>query len=615
MRVRVLGPLEIRRDQEWHRISAAKQRTLLATLLVKAGQPVPVERLVDDLWTARPVSSAVNQVHGYVWRLRTALGDADGQLLRTQAAGYELSLQDGDLDATCFEAGVDQGLLALRDGSAERASALLVDALALWRGPAFGDVVSTSAIRAEVDRLGERRLSALESRIDADLCVGRHRDVVAELQELVETEPFRERFWAQLMLALYRCGRQGDALAAYRQVYRSLADQLGVGPHRSLQELHRQILASSPDLDAPRSEVRAYVGVPTPRQLPAGPADFTGRVTLLERLDALVPGGAREFHAPPVAALTGVGGIGTSALAVHWAHRAAERFPDGQLYADLRGQATGPREPVDVLREFLASLGYQPDHLPRDLDGCASRYRSELARRRVLVVLDNAATSAQVRPLLPGSPSCAVVVASRDELTGLVARNGARRLTLDSLRPDESLALLERMLGADRVEVDRAAATELARLCAHHPLALRIAATKLDTEAYAAVADLVAVLSRGRMQSLRIDAEPEASLAATLDLTYRRLAPEARALFRRCGGLPMTGLTAESVAARLGVRTTDAYRLLSQLASCHLVERRGQRTFRLTSLLHAYARWRAQADEDAAGDDATGRLLRPVRPA
>ena len=514
MRVRVLGPLEVRKDEEWHRISAAKQRALLATLVVAAGQPVTVETLVEALWPDGPVASAVNQVHGYVWRLRAALGDPDGRLLRTRASGYELAVA-ADLDVTRFEQGADEGMRALRDDAPERAAALLGDALSLWRGPAYGDVPPTAGVRSEADRLDERRLATLEARIDADLLRGLHRDVVAEVRGLVDAEPFRERFSAQLMLALYRSGRQGEALAAYRQLHRCLDDQLGVTPNRAIRELHQQILGSSPDLDVPRPPAVA-VRETTPRQLPADVADFTGRANDLDRLDAIV-GDAMRSEALPVVAIGGAPGVGKTGLAVHWAHRLTGRYPDGQLYADLRGRAArGSRDPLRVLHGFLRGWGYAPERVPRDLDETAGVFRSLLADRRVLVVLDDAASADQVRPLLPGSPTCAVVVTSRNELGDLVASDGARRVVLGHLRPDESLALLTRILGSARVNAERPAAMELAGLCDHLPRALRTVAAALDADRQVGLAAQVRLLREGGSTARLVDGDAATGLAATV---------------------------------------------------------------------------------------------------
>ncbi|HZC26001.1 MAG TPA: AfsR/SARP family transcriptional regulator [Actinopolymorphaceae bacterium] len=252
MRIRVLGTLEVQRGRQRRRITAGKQRALLATLAASAGQPVSIDRLVEELWPDGPVGTAVNQIHGYVWRLRTALDDTGGELIRTHAPGYELAVDTDDLDALRFTAVARSGTQALRGGDVERAHAFLTEALSLWRGPAYADVPATARIRAEVDRLDEHRISVLESRIDADLVLGRHADLVGELQALVEAEPFHERMWGQLMLALCRCGRQTEALAAYRRLYQRLDEQLGVRPNRAVQELHQQILEQGPHLDPPR---------------------------------------------------------------------------------------------------------------------------------------------------------------------------------------------------------------------------------------------------------------------------------------------------------------------------------------------------------------------------
>ncbi|HZC27085.1 MAG TPA: AfsR/SARP family transcriptional regulator, partial [Actinopolymorphaceae bacterium] len=442
MRIRILGPLEIRQGDVWTRIGAPKWRSLLAALVVSPGGPLAVDQLIDEMWGDQPPRGAVNQVQGYVVRLRRLLSDPDGMVLHTHQPGYELVLSADDVDARRFEGLVQQGEAALRRHDITIARAILGEALDLWRGPALSDVAATALLRTEIDRLDERRLAALESRLEADLALARHAELVPELRQLCGAHPYRERFWGQLMLALYRSGRQAEALAAYQDLRRILDEELAVEPTAALRDLHQQILRADPDLDAvadgrePWKAVHpAALQVQVPHQLPAGVADFTGRDGELRRLDELLPtDDCATAAAVMIAAIVGTGGVGKTTLAVHWAHRVADAFPDGQLYASLRGYApTPPREPLDVLAQFLHALGVPADQTPLDLDEAAAMYRTLVSGRRVLVVLDNAADAAQVRPLLPGSAGCVAVVTSRDQLVGLTALEGARPIELDRL--------------------------------------------------------------------------------------------------------------------------------------------------------------------------------------
>lgn len=621
MRVRVLGPMEVWNGEEWRRLTAPKVRTLLAILMIHAGQPLTVERLVEELWPERPGRSAVNQLHGYVWRLRGLLGDQTGRLLRTASPGYELTLTPDDTDVGCFERLAHEGTTALRDGAADRAAALFDEALGLWRGEAFADITATDAVRLEADRLTERRLTVQELRIDAALAMGRHAEVVPELQELVAAEPYRERLRTQLMLALYRSGRQADALATYRDLYRILDEELGVEPGRMVTELHEQILRSDPALDAqtqaggvagpqPASDPSppARPTTPVPRQLPADIADFTGREHELARLDSHL-----DDAAVGISIISGTGGVGKTTLAVHWAHRVAELFPDGQLYVNLRGYAQAPPvQPADVLPAFLRALGVTHDRISHNVDEVAALCRSTLADKRILVVLDNAATAQQVRPLLPGSRGCHVLVTSRDQLTGLVVHNGARRLDLRQLEPHESTALLGKIAGVERVESEPDASASVVRLCGHLPLAIRVVAAHLAADPYRSVSAQHAELEcRDRLDALRVDGDVESSLMTSFDLSYDKLCEQEQNVFRLASLIPGPEFSAEAVSALTDLDVADASRLLGRLATGHLLERRDRGRFAFHDLIRLYAWRRCQREDDARRrDGAVTRLLR-----
>lgn len=619
MRIRVLGPLEIRQEQGWQRVGAPKWRSLLAALLIAPGRPLTMDQIVEELWPQRSPRGAVNQVHGYAVRIRRLLDDPDGQVLRTRHPGYELVLAPDDLDVTRFEEFAHQGEAALRRHDVPTARDLLGAALDLWRGPAFADVAVTETVRTEVDRLAERRLCALESRIEADLALARHTELVSELQQLRAAQPYRERLWGQLMLALYRSGRQAEALSAYQDLRRVLDDELGVEPTTALRDLHQQILRADPDLDVPETPDTAAVTPVAqarpvvPHQLPAGVVDFTGREAELRQLDLMLPGDdPHGADGTRIGTIAGIGGAGKTTLAVHWAHRVVDRFPDGQLYASLRGYAPTPtREPIDVLAQFLRALGMPADRIPLDEDEAAAAYRTLLSGRRMLVILDNAVDAAQVRTLLPGSPGCVTVVTSRDRMDGLVALEGAKPIGLDRLATDEAVTLLDRILGKDRVRADHDAAVRLAQLCDGLPLALRITGAFLLASPDRPLAQHVKQLEgRDRLSALALEGDPRTAVRAVFDLSYDRLDPDAQHLFRLLGFVPGPDFAADAAAAIAHIGPEQATRLLGRLASAHLLAHRGADRYAFHDLMRLYALDRsATTDGDQHGRVALTRLL------
>lgn len=626
VRIRVLGPLEVELGDERVTLRAAKWRSLLARLIVADGQVVSVDQLIDELWPDGPPRGAVNQIHGYVMRVRRALGDADGQLLRTRSPGYQLCLEPDALDAVRYERLHAEGLAALAAGDPGRAADVLREALDLWRGPAFSDVASSTAISADAQRLEEQRMATIEARVDADLALGRHAALVIELPSLVEAEPFRERRWEQLMLALYRSGRRADALDAYQRLYRRLRHELGIEPGPEVRALHQRILRSDPALDAPppgptggtasgsledTSSRRAAPAPPVPRQLPADVMDFTGRARELQRLDAILDQ-TPVATGVPIGIICGMAGVGKTSLSVHWGHRVAARFPDGQLFCDLRGYALSPpREPGEVVAAFLRALGVAPERIPTDLDEAAALYRSLLADKRVLIVLDNAGSSDQVRPLLPGSASCMVLVTSRDRLAGLTASHGAVRLELDKLRPDESYTLLGRIAGEERIESERTAADQLAELCHHLPLALRLAGSNLATSPSRSVAAAVGELENAdRVETIRVQSDPDDSLRAAFDLSYCRLTPDEQRMFRLLSLAPGPDIGTAGAAALANVGIGLAEALLRRLAAVHLISEHADGRYAFHDLLREYAARLAAEDEtEAERTMATARLL------
>ena len=439
----ILGPLLVHDGETQVDLPKGRQRALLTALLLHAGHPVPADALAEVVWDGAPPPSAAITLRSYILRLRRGLGPRAGTRLVTQHPGYLLAATEDEVDVLRFRRLCRDGGTALREGAWERADGLLGEALALWRDAPLTDIPCESLRRDEGQDLEVLRLQAEEWRIGAALHLGRHDELVPGLQSLAARHPLRERFHHQLMLALYRCGRQAEALAAYQRARDVLVEELGTEPGPDLRGLHQRILSADPVLalvDAPSAGV-ASTPTAVPREIPARVRHFTGRGDELAALTRLLDrSGEQAPEAVVISAIGGTAGVGKTALAVHWAHQAAGRFPDGQLYVNLRGYDPGqPMAAADALAGFLLSLGVPGNDIPPGEDRRAARYRSLLAGKRMLLVLDNARSADQVRSLLPGTGACAVLVTSRDALAGLVARDGATRLDLHVLSPGDAV--------------------------------------------------------------------------------------------------------------------------------------------------------------------------------
>ncbi len=603
VRFKVLGPLELVVDGAPVPVQAAKQRVVLAMLLLRSGRAVSIDDLIEALWGDSPPAEARNALQVHVMRLRRVIG---GDLLRTVRGGYAMTLASDQLDLLRARELVDRAARSREDGSEESERALLAEALRLWRGPLLVEVESESLRRNEITSALELLLGALERRVDLDLASGRHQELIGELTTLTAEHPLRERFWAQLMLALYRSGQQAEALSAYRKITTLLRAELGVGPGTSLRELHQAILVGGHDLA--ESPVRAVPRV-VPAQLPPDLADFVGRADRIELVERTsVP--AEGQRSVPVTVISGSPGVGKTALAIRVAHRLKRGFPDGQLYVDLRGYASG--EPVttsEVLARFLRALGIRPEQIPVDVDEQSALYRSVLSGKRVLVLLDNASAADQIRSLLPGDPGCSVLVTGRNELRGLVVGHGARALRLEPFGARESVALLTSLLGAEAGA--HPAAAELAELCGHLPLALRIAGVNLAGRSKPDLAEYVDELRRGnRLAALEIPDESSAAVHAVFGLSYSALKPEARRLFRRLGLVPGPDFDANAAAALLDSEREHAAQLLDQLAAVNVVAMSGPDRYYLHDLLRLYAEHLCAAEESRADRASTvDRLL------
>jgi DNA-binding SARP family transcriptional activator len=592
----VLGPLLVRMNGEVVLIPRGKQRTLLAMLLLRAGQIVPGDQLADMLWGPEPPPSAVVTLQNYVKRLRQAVGPAGRERIVTQPGGYLIQVEIGELDLAVMEQALTAARHAVRDRAWSRAAGEAAAALALWRGEPLGDVDLPPLAAAQVSRMAELRLQAYELRIEADLQLARHAEVITELQELGAAYPLRERLHTQLMLALYRSGRRAEALETYQRARDVLVEELGSEPGPELQGLQRQILRDDPALAPTLAAQVGPAGASAPdaiRQLPAAVSPFTGREAELAALNSLVvPEPGAQALALVISAIGGTAGVGKTALAVHWAYQIAERFPDGQLYVNLRGY--DPDQPVlaaDALAGFLRALGVAGQEIPDGSEERAALYRSKLAGRQFLVVLDNARDGEQVRPLLPGERGCIALVTSRDALAGLVAADGARRLDLDVLPLADAIELLRSLVGP-RAKEDLPALAELAGLCARLPLALRIAAEMTAARPAATLRELVAELAVSRLDMLDAG-EDRADIRAVFSWSHRQLPDDVADAFALIGLHPGADFDLYAAAALIDTEAARTRRVLDRLHRSGLLQAVGPGRYGLHDLLRAYAREQA----------------------
>lgn len=722
MRFRILGPLEIWTGQGWSGIGAPKWRALLAALLLNPGQVVSTERLIAELWDEEPPSGAANLVSVYVLRVRRLIGGRAGEILATRAPGYQLRLEPGDLDAAVFETLTRQGRAALAAGDAPRGAALLTEALALWRGDALSDIPQSGLVTAEADRLSESRLTALELRITAELDCGLPSELVPELRRLISDNPLREGLWLLLMQALDRAGRRAEAVAAYSEARRVIADELGVDPGPELRRLYQWLLtadagvapgpprgargiratgtgpaaapaaartrhaatpaaagpaaarpadtapdgrpaspparsaaehavppappvpAGAPGSTAPAGPVARAArsmgladdldvaagrggrpaagadagipdGTPAPAQLPADLADFTGRAAHLARLHGLLsraPGTARP-SAVTVVVVAGTPGLGKTALAVHAAHELRAGFPDGQLYVSLHGASEQPVVPGEILARLLRDLGVNPDQIPAGQEERAALYRTRLADRRVLIVLDDARDAAQVRPLLPGSATCAVIVTSRHRLSDLA---GSRLVDLDVLDDSEARGLLTAIIGDERAAAEPGPVREVLDACAGLPLAIRIAGARLTARRGWAVKTLARRLADQHRRLAELTAG-DLAVRACFDVSFESLKHLATGqgvdpahAFALLGIWQGPHVSLPAAAALLGQPEDDVADALEVLVDAHLLESPAPEVYKFHDLLRAYAAERAVAQEPAeAVAEAVSRLL------
>ncbi|MGW6524766.1 AfsR/SARP family transcriptional regulator [Streptomyces sp. NPDC054962] len=626
---RLLGPVELWAAGRPVDLGPAKRRTVLAALLVDAGRWVAAETLIDRVWGEDPPAQVRATLYAHIARVRRVLleatlhltGGAEGpptapSLLRG-SGGYRLDVPRDLVDVHRFRGLVEQARRTDRSDAVRVAT--LREAMRLWQGEPLAGLPGDWAARTRESWL-HLRLDAVLAWADAELRVGGHVVVVDTLSVLVAEHPLTEPLAVALMRGLHAAGRAPEALACYAVLQKRLADELGTAPGAEARREHAAILsgrAAAPT--APRTPPGTGTGTGTsaatgtgtglgigigsvgavPAQLPMEAAGFTGREEELARLEKVLVAAAERPTAVVVSAVSGTAGVGKTALAVHWAHRARDRFPDGQLYVNLRGyDPERPMTALDALGRFLTALGVSGQDIPLEADDRAARYRTEVAGRRMLIVLDNAATVEQVRPLLPGTGSCAVLVTSRDSLAGLVAREGAHRLDLDLLPAAVARTLLRRLVGP-RAEAEPDAVDALAEQCARLPLALRVAAELAAARPATPLADLVTELTdqQRRLDLLDADGDPRAAVAVVFSWSLRHLPADVARTFRLLGLHPGPDLDVHAAAALTGSSPADARRALDVLARAHLVQPMEAARYGMHDLLRAYATRLATAED------------------
>jgi DNA-binding SARP family transcriptional activator/tetratricopeptide (TPR) repeat protein len=598
--LRILGPVELCRGDRLLDFEWPQRRHVVAALAVDAGRPVAVETLIDRIWEHAP-AGARRTLQTHITRIRRLLeqASAPGQQVSVtrRSGGYVLDIDPECVDLHRFRRLVESA----RDASlteGERA-ALLRDALRLWRGEPLAGLPGEWAARTRQGWI-QQRLDAATAWAGAELRSGNGERVIVPLTELGSAHPLAEPLIAALMRALHAAGRQAEALEHYERLRRTLAEELGADPSATAQEAYQLVLRGE-------GVVLGGPSTPVPAQLPGDVPNFVGRSAELAALDHVLAGKAGA-PAVVISAVSGTAGVGKTALAIHWAHRTRGRFPHGQLYVNLRGY--DPEQPMtaaDALAGFLTALGVPDSGIPAAVEGRAARYRTEIADRRMLIVLDNASTVEQVRPLLPGTGSCAVLVTSRHSLAGLVAVHGAHRLDLDLLPAADAHALLRRIVGP-RVDAEPEAAVTLAEQCARLPLALRVAAELAAARPTAPLAVLVTELAdqQRRLDRLDADGDPRAAVPSVFSWSVRHLPPDVARAFGLLGLHPGPDLDAYAAAALAGTGLEQARRILDQLARAHLAEPLHDGRYGMHDLLRAYAARLAAAHDPRA---ALGRLF------
>lgn len=581
---RILGRLEVSRDGRPLVVASAhKPRLLLAAMLTRADQAVPADALIAALWGGRPPTSARRNLQLYVYQLRASLG---ADRVRAEGGGYRL-VADGAVDATRFRAAVATGSRAWEAGAAEAAGRHLRVALDLWRGDAYSEFLDSGPVGEEATRLQHLRLTAAERWAETRLAIGGDARLVDELVGLCRQHPYRENLHALLIRALCQAGRRAEALDAYRRIRTVLSRELGIEPGAALADLHTAVLRGQ-DLGDCHPGAGVSLGRATPAQLPPAVAGFVGREGSSAALDAWLPHTASRPVTTSIAVVTGTAGVGKTALTLHWAHRVAPRFVDGQFYVDLKGfsPAGAPLDPAAALHGFLEALGTPADRIPADGPGRVGLYRSLMSRRRMLVVLDNARDAEQVKPLLPGSPGVMVVITSRNGLAGLVAAEGAHLLRLDVLDRAVARELLAARLGSERIAAESDAVEEIITRCAGLPLAVAVVAARAAAGPGFPLALLAEEL---RDAAGSLDAFAGGDVRAAFSWSVHAVQPAAARLFQLLGPHAGPCFDVPAAAGLACLSETRTRRLLAELSGAHLITEQSPGRFVWHELLRSYA--------------------------
>jgi DNA-binding SARP family transcriptional activator/tetratricopeptide (TPR) repeat protein len=598
----ILGPLEVRLGGSLVPVGGPRQRALLALLLCHANRVVSRDQLVDELLGDQPAGSAERMLRVQISRLRKAVAGGGPPRVLARPPGYLLRVEPGELDLDVFEQRVAAGRDVLGRGDPGRAAVLLRGAESLWRGRPLADLEFEPFARFEIQRLEAQRLLAAEDRIEAELALGQHGALCPELEQLVAEHPLRERLRGQLMLALYRSGRQAEALAAFRDTRRVLDAELGIEPGPALRHVHEQVLAADPMLDLP-----AQAGAAATRTLPRDIASFTGRerelAQLLDRIGGQAAGGA----VVGIHAIDGMAGIGKTTFAVHAAHRLAAGFPDGQYFLPLHGHTPGqqPVDPADALVSLLLTAGLAPQQIPPGVEARAARWRDHLAGKKILLLLDDAVSHEQVRPLLPGTAGSLVLITSRRRLTAL---QDAAVVSLNILSPDEAAALLVRLASRPGLGAGDTAVREITRLGGYLPLAIGMLASQLRHHPAWTAVSLAAELADTRDRLALMHTE-NLSAGAAFGLSYQDLPDDQQRLFRRLGLVPGPSIDVYAAAALDATSLATARRHLDQLYEQHLLAEPAPGRYQLHDLIREHARALAAADNPTESDQAAVRLL------
>jgi DNA-binding SARP family transcriptional activator/tetratricopeptide (TPR) repeat protein len=616
VQVRLLGPVDVVAHDGLRPVRGLRRRAVLATLALNVGSVVSTDRLLEVVWGDTAPPTAINTLQSHISHLRNVLGSKGAIVARPP--GYLLDLGDDGTDVQRAERLLRQGTESADPAEGARH---LREALALWRGRPLADLAGSVWLEEQARRLDALLVQVRRALVEARLAAGEHAQLVPELKSMVADHPLDEQLHAALMVALYRSGQQADALAAFHRLRRTLDEELGIDPSHALRDLETAILRQEPTLAVPAAAVSlpppAAQTAPVPAQLPSALPVFAGRDAELARLDEILPGSAKAGDVLPstvvISAVSGTAGVGKTALAVQWAHRVAGAFPDGQLYVNMRGFDPGGQaaDPAEAVHGFLEALGVPTARIPAGLDARAALYRSLLAGKRVLVLLDNARDTEQIQPLLPGSAGCLAIVTSRSQLAGLVATYGAYPLSLDLLTGADARDLLARRLGAARVAGEQEAVNEIIERCTRLPLALTIAAARAAANPTFPLAVFASELREATSTLDPFDGgDPSTDARAVFSWSYRALSDDAARLFRLLGmhSGPDAGATAAASLAAVTPRRARA--LLAELTRAHLLSEHAPGRYAFHDLLRAYAVEQAlMVDPDQDRNAAIRRML------